>query len=276
MRLRFRLKLLSAIATFFVLAFPAEAQTRLSQWDRGISVDSGERADMRVYLWFYEWHMFGAMEPGQHTNGTWKNRIEVDGNRLAARIESENPGLSLEIRAVADGAELDLRVANESERRWPDLASMIACFNPGPQSTRNRQFANTDTWFHASDGLTSLAIKAPREIHYNAELREAIDAEANDGKYVWSPKWPASEVDAIDGLIIRESTDRKWVTGIAWERFLSAQGHNPWECMHLSAHVGPLKPGQERSIVGRIWLFRGDKENLLSRYQAWKSSLASR
>jgi hypothetical protein len=254
-------------------ALPATglAQTKLSQWDRGVSVDSTEQSDMRVYLWFYEWHMFGAMKPGQHTNGTWKNRVSVRDDALAAEIESENPGLSLDMRAVADGAELILHVTNEQNRPWPQLASIIACFNPGPQATRNRQFANTNSWFHSADGLKQLAIKAPREIHYNYALRRAIDAQADDGKFVWSSKWPASEVDAIDGLIIRESTDGTWVTGIAWNRFLSAQGHNPWECMHLSAHVGPLEPRQTRTVTGRIWLFRGNRNDLLSRYRQWKA-----
>jgi hypothetical protein len=254
-------------------ALPATglAQTKLSQWDRGVSVDSTEQSDMRVYLWFYEWHMFGAMKPGQHTNGTWKNHVSVRDDRLAAEIESENPGLSLDMRAVDDGAELILHVTNEQNRPWPQLASIIACFNPGPQATRNRQFANTNSWFHSADGLKQLAIKAPREIHYNHALRKAINAQADDGKFVWSSKWPASEVDAIDGLIIRESTHGTWVTGIAWDRFLSAQGHNPWECMHLSAHVGPLEPRQTRTVTGRIWLFRGNRNDLLSRYRQWKA-----
>jgi hypothetical protein len=87
-------------------------------------------------------------------------------------------------------------------------------------------------------------------------------------RYVWSSKWPKSKVDAVDGLIIRESTKGDWVTGIAWDRFVSAQGHNPWECMHLSVNVGPLKRGETRTVQGRIYLFQGSKEELLKRYQA--------
>ena len=67
--------------------------------------------------------------------------------------------------------------------------------------------------------------------------------------------------------MIRESTDGKWVTGIAWERFVSVQGHNPWQCMHLSINVGPLPRGDERKVRGKIYLFQGSKEDLLSRYR---------
>ena len=241
---------------------------KLSPWDRGLSVDSIAQQDMRVYLWFYEWHMFDAVTRGQHTRGAWENRVTVSDDRSRGKIVSQNPGISVEMKAVDDGAEMLLTVTNRSDHDWPALASMIACFNPGPAPTRNRQFANTNTFFNSAAGLKPLKMKAPREIHYNHRLRKAIDAEADeDGKYVWSSKWPKSDVDAVDGLIIRESTDGRWVTGIAWERFLSAQGHNPWECMHLSIHVGPLAKGETRKVRGRIYLFRGDKEELFKRYE---------
>ena len=105
--------------------------------------------------------------------------------------------------------------------------------------------------------------------HYNHKLRAEIDAAAdNDGRYAWTAKWPKSQVDAIEGLIIRESTDNRWVTAIAWERFLSAQGHNPWECMHLSIHVGALARNETRVVRGKIYLFEGSKDDALSRFQA--------
>ncbi len=85
--------------------------------------------------------------------------------------------------------------------------------------------------------------------------------------YLWFYEWHKSDVDAIDGLIVRRSTNRKWVTAIAWERFLSAQGHNPWECMHLSVNVGPLKQGKTRTVRGEIYLFEGSQKDALERYK---------
>jgi len=263
--------LLNMLAVFCVRFAPGEepaVNTRLSEWSRGVSVDSVDRPDMRMYLWFYEWHIFGAMRPEQHSRGAWDNKIKISGDRLIATIESSNPGVSLKMKAVPDGSELLLTVTNRSEHDWPELAAMIACFNPGPEETRNQQFANEKTWFLAADGLQPLAQEAPRAIHYNHSLRTKIYKQADDqGRYVWSEKWPASKQDAAAGLIIRESGDGRWATGIAWERFLSAQAHNPWECMHLSIHVGPLKKGETRHVRGRIYFLPGDKETLLKRYQ---------
>ena len=112
------------------------------------------------------------------------------------------------------------------------------------------------------DGLVQLN---KREIHFNSEVRRAVDAEAKDGRYVWSNKWPTAEPNATAGVLIRESTDSKWVTGIVWEEFLSAQGHNPWDCMHLCVRVGPLRAGRSKQINGKIYLFPGTKQECLQR-----------
>jgi len=270
------IRLIRQLTAFIVIVFAGacavsqepSSNMRLAQWERGLLVHPIQHPEMKVYLWFYEWHMFDAVEQGQHTGGTRENQITVADVGTSGTIVSANPGIKLEMTAVRDGAEMTLTVTNRSDHDWPKLASMIACFNPGPANGRNPQFANTDTWFHSASGLEQLAIQAPREINYNHSLRHDIDAAADgDGRYAWSDKWPKSDVDAIDGLIVRRSTNRKWVTAIAWERFLSAQGHNPWECMHLSVNVGPLKQGETRTVRGKIYLFEGSRKDALERYK---------
>ena len=81
------------------------------------------------------------------------------------------------------------------------------------------------------------------------------------------PKWPMSAENAAAGIIIRESEDNQWVSAIAWEDFLSAQGHNPWSCMHLCVRVGPLAIGESKTIRGRMHLFPGNKEDCLARFR---------
>jgi hypothetical protein len=62
--------------------------------------------------------------------------------------------------------------------------------------------------------------------------------------------------------------DRTWTTGIAWERFISLQGHNPLRCMHQAIRVGPLAVGERRQIRGRIYMFRGSKDDCLARFKS--------
>ena len=110
----------------------------------------------------------------------------------------------------------------------------------------------------------------PRAIHFNHECRSAVMSwkrEKGSGRFVFDEKWPTSERDAFAGIMIRESTEGRYVMGIGWESFLSAQGHNPWNCMHLSVRVGPLEVGEEREIRGRMYLFEGSKVDCLNAFE---------
>jgi hypothetical protein len=128
-----------------------------------------------------------------------------------------------------------------------------------------------NTWFLSENGLALIrGIEFPREIHFNNALLPSIlawEKESEDDAFVFSHKWPTSERNAMAGLMIRESLDKRWVMGIAWEDFISVQGHNPWRCMHLSVRIGPLAKGEKKTIKGRIYLFKGSKEDCLEHYR---------
>ena len=155
-------------------------------------------------------------------------------------------------QACENGADLLLSITNKTERTWPEIAAIIPCFNPGkqPEVSETPAFFDDDherTWFLAEEGLVPLI---HRDIHYNHTFRSAIDTET-----VWSDKWPTSPTNATGGILMRESTDRTWIAGIAWADFLSVQGHNPWRCMHQSIRAGALAPGETATICGKIYLF---------------------
>ena len=257
------------------VAPPEESPVRLSAWVKGIAVTSPAQEDMTLYIWFYEWNLFDAMRPGENTRGTWKNEVKISQDQKTGTMVSDSPGLSLKVSAGVESADLTLSMNNQSDHNWPPLAAIIPCYSPGPKAVRNPQFTNQKTFFLGAEGLEPLVA---RELHYNHELRPAVDHVAHQweesldpnsrpsDRFPWSFRWPDSAVDARGGLIVRESTDGKWVTGIAWERFLLAQAHNPWDCMHLSIHLGPLEKGESREVRGKIYLFQGTKEELLERY----------
>lgn len=217
--------------------------------------------DIRMFLWFWEWNMFGAVHAGQHTHGDFRNMVHVADDGLSASIMTER-GMNLSLRVGAQGVELDLHVKNLSDRHWSDLAAIIPCFSPGPEETRTQQFRTPKTSFVAATGFEQLQA---REIHFNKNLLERTMDEQGADPFPWVDKWPTAATSATDGLMVRESSNGRWVTGIAWDRFLSAQGNNPWECMHLAVQVGPLAPGDTRSIGGQLFLFPGTKEHLLRR-----------
>jgi hypothetical protein len=234
---------------------------------------------MAVFLWFYEWNMFDAMTSGEHTLGRFEDfqrTLSPDG----AEANVVNDQLRLTVRATETGADLGIEVTNKSDRDWPALAAIIPCLSPGKIGNnlnerrgsaegllppRNPAFANENTFFLADSGLQLLH---GREIHFNSKLRPQIDAAARNGGFVFSQKWPTAAPDAAGGIMVRESTDGSWVSGVAWDDFLSVQAHNPWQCMHLAPRIGPLKRNETKSIRGRLYLFRGNKDDCLRRYRA--------
>jgi hypothetical protein len=247
---------------------------KLTEWERGVKVES--RADKAgfAYFWFYEWHLFDAVAKGEHTHGTHEWQWNVNAKGTLAQMDS--PGLKMKVKAAENGAVLTLDVTNTTDYDWPEIAAIIPCFNPGnpvkPQE-QNPIFldkGHEHTFFLGAGGLDLIKGQYPREIHFNHKYRRAImawDKERKDGKFVFDKKWPTSGRDAHAGLLVRESQDKKRTMAIAWEAFLSAQGHNPWRCMHLSIRVGPLMKGQSKTIRGRIYLIKGSKEDCLKQFK---------
>jgi hypothetical protein len=252
------------------------ASGSLFEWERGIALRYGESPASAMYLWFYEWNLFEAMEQGQHTHGTYRNDRVVRNAGHQAEIRS--PALHLSARTVQDGAELTLRVSNLTNYAWPEVAAIIPCWSPGQvegtnpnsPSPLNANFADPrreNTYFFSPQGLSKLDSRA---IHFNHRYRARVLELSPGGSFVFSYKWPTSELDAESGYLIRESEDRQWVTAIGWEDFLSVQGHNPWSCMHASVRVGPLKPNASKTVRGRIYLFRGSRDDCARRSGAWR------
>ena len=197
-----------------------QSNVRLFEWGKGIGVESRLQRDMTAFLWFYEWNMFHARQKGIHTSGShlFKREVSKDGNRAVIRA----PDMTLTMKAGKDSVELSLEIKNRTDHPWPAIAGIIPCFNPGAPKGQAKRFSiaklnpqldNRNTWYFGGDGLSKLD---KREIHFNSALRKQIDAASTDGTHPFSFKWPTSEKNAHAGLLIRESTDGHWVTGIAW------------------------------------------------------------
>ena len=239
---------------------------RVVEW---LLVEPYEQKSMQMYLHFYEWDiLFDAVRKGQRTRCNQQFSMAVNKDQNQAIITYEN--IQLICNAALDGVDLFLTITNNTNHDWLEISGIIPCFNPGNSKTENPPVnqlfldeMHTQTFFL---GQKDLELLNNREIHFNEKLHSTIEQFSPDGNFAFSSIWPTSELDAKEGILIRESEDKKWVTGIGWEDFLFVQAHNPLKCMHVCAKVGPLRISETKSIRGKIYLFRGKKDECLSKF----------
>jgi hypothetical protein len=238
---------------------------RLARWKRGVTIRPLFQSGREMTLWFYEWNLFDAFEPGELTQGYWKFDVRIRDEGRSALISSEDRGVNLAITTSARGADLVLTVTNKTDHTWGENAAIVPCLSPGPahgapkilRRPRTTAFLNTRTWYLSAAGLERMQ---GREVHFARDARLPANRE-----YAFSDRWPPSDTPAERGLLVRESNDSTWIAGIEWEDFVTVQAHNPWDCMHVGIRVGPLAPGETKTIRGRIMLSPGAKKDALIR-----------
>ncbi len=253
-------------SSFVFLSWELPRGSEESTWGAGgVQLRRKDSPATAMFLWLYEWNLFDAVEIGEHTHGAVLPKRVISANQEEAAVSSA--GIEFRLKTVEDGATVQLIITNRSGHDWPPLAAIIPCFNPGPAALRSGGFSDeeqTRTYFLGADGLKPLRT---REVHFRRELQPLIDQLSPSGQFVFTHKWPTSSDNAVGGILIRESEDGHWVTGIAWEDYVAVQGHNPWKCMHLALRVGPLPRGETKTLRGRIYLFPGNRNDCLAKYR---------
>ncbi|MHC4631324.1 MAG: hypothetical protein ACYS9C_08620, partial [Planctomycetota bacterium] len=177
---------------------------RLAKWKKGIAVQS--LADRRafIYLRFYEWNLFDAVKPGEHTAGKdeWPWLVSSDGRTAVMTSKS----MQMTAEARNDGVVLNLMVTNVSDHDWPETASIIPCLSPDyarsgvPVNPRFYDEGHERTYFVDINGLELLK---DREIHFRDSFRDQIINRSSDKKgtfETFSQKWPTSDRNAVSGL----------------------------------------------------------------------------
>jgi hypothetical protein len=248
---------------------PHAPALELFEWERGIGLRSTAHEPLSMFLWFYEWQLFDALELGELNPAAhdWPRAVAAD--KRSATIDAGM--LQLGARVAGEAVELTLEVTNRSEHAWGEHAAIVACFNPGPPESKAYDMGHhKSTYFVAADGLERLP---DRDLHFRAELRPSLEARDGALEFDFSKRWRSSERDDHGGLLVRTSQSGRWTAGVAWEDWLGVQAHNPWLCMHVATRVGPLAPGASRTVRGRLVLVEGPLEKGLETLRApWPPS----
>ena len=72
---------------------------------------------------------------------------------------------------------------------------------------------------------------------------------------------------ADSGLILRTSADKKWSTGLFWERTTHLSDHHPADCLHAIVNIGGIAPNSQRVLRGKIYWLAGSGETLVKHWR---------
>ena len=80
--------------------------------------------------------------------------------------------------------------------------------------------------------------------------------------------YEAKMLDPIDhGLITRIDIDGFWVCGIHWQNTSHVTDHHPADCLHAIINIGNIPPHSKRAIRGKIYWFKGTRDQLYEHYR---------
>jgi hypothetical protein len=246
--------------------------TETESWGEGVSVEPDGREGPTVFLRFYEWNVCGAVRPEPFSHADWEQAFLTACHAWGDRAEITYPahGIDLFLEPRDGRVDLTLRVENRTTRTWPAMAGIVPCLNPGkgrngePVTPTLADPDRSNTYFYGSQGFERLT---DRDIHVLARRRDDLrSGEIPDAQVSGTPWYEWSDRDATEPLLVRESADENWTTGVAWEDGLWVQGHNPWQCLHVAVRVGPLEPGASMKVRGAIFLTQQGKAAVLERF----------
>jgi len=192
---------------------------------------------------------------------------------------------------VADGVELLLVVKTEAAG-LPEFYGIQQCFRlTGTANEAWRQkyarspaFSEFDLWksvpavaepvsltWVLRNGLLQQIPAGKETIGCRTPYGEAIDNRRSGGhlenlQYI-GPYRAHMLWTADSGLIIRTSPDRKWSTGIYWERTSHLSDHHPADCLHAIVNIGGITPHAQRVLRGKIYWLAGSSETLVEHWR---------
>lgn len=188
-----------------------------------------------------------------------------------------------------DGIDL-IWVIESQEVGLPQYYGVQQCFRMGGLSnaTWRRQIAETpafseyDLWRAQKDveSRTSLSwVLRNNEWQALPPIDDCVAAQTPFGIRIDRERFPENQptqlgpyqglrLKPIDsGLITRADVKGEWICGIYWEKTSHVTNHHPADCLHAIVNIGNLPAHSKRVIRGKIYWFKGTKDDLLNKWR---------
>lgn len=192
------------------------------------------------------------------------------------------------LKPVYDGIEM-LLVIQTYDEGLPEYYGIQQCFRMSGETNQEwrRQIANTpafseyDLWNGQEPGapkksLTYVLREHKWEVIPASEkstgARTPLGVKIDDLRTNGQPMsevgpYSAKMLSPIDnGLITRVNASESWVCGIHWQCTSHVTDHHPADCLHAIINIGNIPPSSKKAILGKIYWFEGNMENLYDHY----------
>jgi predicted GH43/DUF377 family glycosyl hydrolase len=166
------------------------------------------------------------------------------------------------ITPTDEGLSLKFTATNLSEQTFHRIDNFPCLGQPSPHfqdEKLERTFIITD------QGITPLkdtdrGTGDPCRTHFHIEDKPGR-------KYYGPPFWgEASRTRATSGAIMRTSADGRFTIGTTWENVCEVfHNEDSHHCIHSLGCIDELKPGETKSLAGKIVLVEGGPEDALER-----------
>jgi hypothetical protein len=172
-------------------------------------------------------------------------------------------------KPVSDGIEIWMKLATEEP--VPGAIAVQQCLRFSGETNQ--------AWRKA---IACMPFLSEFELQAQGSPNETLSFYRKDGHWVkvpvqhttvqtlhGAPPFGGNAMDVADnGLIIRESKNRQWASGMYWERTAYLANRFPADCLHSAVEFGPLQAGKSRTVKGKFYLMEANKEELLNHWQA--------
>jgi hypothetical protein len=257
-----------AAVTLFAVNLTAAGEPLSIQWEKNMLRISGPNIPGDyVNVWYLE-----AFCRSHSTHQAWDKTtishktelISATPNKILLRTTVE-PSIVLEHEITSSPDSVDFKVtAKNTGTSFVDIQWFQPCMRVDRFTGKKQNDYIENSFIFTKDGLRKL-IDLPREeeaIYKGGQVYVPAGIPVEDV----NPR-PISKVQPANGLIGCFSADNKQLLAMAWDQTQELfQG--VIVCLHNDPRIGGLKPGETRSLRGKIYILPNDPDLLLKRYQS--------
>lgn len=190
-----------------------------------------------------------------------------DGIDLLLLVETGDEGLNRYY-----GIQQCFRMSGRTNAAWRQKIALTPAFSEydlwdrqkgQPKKTSLSYVLRKGEWQALPATTETVGCRTPFGVRIDTERSGGnLDAMKHVGPY------EALMLEPIDcGLITRTDSDGTWVCGIFWEGTSHVTDHHPADCLHAIVNIGNIPPNAKRAVRGKIYWFRGTKDQLRQRWQ---------